>query len=207
MKIANKKLVNSMKKTLLQEVDEQFEHNYSNLEMLFKRNIKKSINKINTSDIDILHVVPAGSFPSGKAESKDIDIIIVMDNQNETINSSKSNYNDTNMKKIGINAKIASIHLSNININKRNSVLKQFNQYLISNKKSILKANKKDVSNAKTKKISDSMIDRLKLNSKKIEQIRISIDKIVKFKDNLVSRRYRFFHDGRVIKNRLFGHM
>ena len=45
MKIANKKLVNSMKKTLLQEVDEQFEHNYSNLEMLFKRNIKKSINK------------------------------------------------------------------------------------------------------------------------------------------------------------------
>ena len=45
MKIANKKLVNSMKKILLQELDEQFKHNYSNLEMLFKRNIKKSINK------------------------------------------------------------------------------------------------------------------------------------------------------------------
>ena len=45
MKIANKKLVNSMKKILLQELDEQFKHNYSNLEMLFKQNIKKSINK------------------------------------------------------------------------------------------------------------------------------------------------------------------
>jgi len=87
------------------------------------------------------------------------------------------------MEKIGKKAKLASLSLSKLTIHKKNSVLKQFNQYLISNKKSILKANKKDVSNAKTKKISDSMIDRLKLNSKKIEQIRISIDKIVKFKD------------------------
>jgi len=87
------------------------------------------------------------------------------------------------MEKIGKKAKLASLSLSKLTIHKKNSVLKQFNQYLISNKKSILNANKKDVSNARTKKISDSMIDRLKLNSKKIEQIRISIDKIVKFKD------------------------
>ena len=49
--------------------------------------------------------------------------------------------------------------------------------------KLIISANKKDLSNAKSKKIKDSMIDRLKLNNKKIVQIRSAIDKIIKFKD------------------------
>ena len=87
------------------------------------------------------------------------------------------------MEKIGKKSKLASLNLSNLNINKKNSVLKKFNQYLKINEKLILSANKKDVSNAQTKKISDSMIDRLKLNSKKIALIRNSIDKIIKFKD------------------------
>jgi len=87
------------------------------------------------------------------------------------------------MKKIGEKAKLASLNLSNLNVNKKNSVLKQFSQYLKANEKSILSANKKDVANAKFKKIKDSMIDRLKLNSKKISQIRNSIEKIAKFKD------------------------
>ena len=87
------------------------------------------------------------------------------------------------MQKIGKKAKLASLRSSNLTIAKKNSVLKQFNQYLKVNKKSILIANKKDISNAKSKKITNSMIDRLKLNSKKIEQIRSSINKIVKFKD------------------------
>ena len=79
------------------------------------------------------------------------------------------------MKKIGERAKIAASHLSNININKRNAVLKQFNQYLKTNSQSILNSNKKDIANAKSKRIKDSMIDRLKLNNKKISQIRNSI--------------------------------
>jgi len=87
------------------------------------------------------------------------------------------------MEKIGEKAKFASLNLSRLNVSKKNSVLKQFSQYLKANKQSILNANKKDVSNAKSKKIKDSMINRLKLNSKKISQIRSSIDKIVKFKD------------------------
>ena len=87
------------------------------------------------------------------------------------------------MKKIGEKAKLASLNLSNLNIDKKNSVLEQFSQYLKVNEKSILIANKKDISNAKSKKINDSMIDRLKLNSKKISQIRNSIEKITKFKD------------------------
>ena len=87
------------------------------------------------------------------------------------------------MQKIGEKAKNASLNLSNISINKKNSVLKQFCHYLRTNEKLILNANKKDISNAKSKKIKDSMIDRLKLNTKKILQIRNSIEKIVKFKD------------------------
>ena len=87
------------------------------------------------------------------------------------------------IEKIGEKAKLAALHLSNVNIEKRNSVLKQFSQYLRANSQSILNSNKKDIYNAKSKKIKESMIDRLKLSNEKIEQIRNSIEKIVKFKD------------------------
>ncbi len=94
------------------------------------------------------------------------------------------------MKKIGEKAKSASSDLFKMNIKKKNSVLKQFNQYLKSNERSILNANKKDVSSAISKKIEDSMIDRLRLSKKKIAQIRSSINEIIKFKDpagNIIS--------------------
>ena len=87
------------------------------------------------------------------------------------------------MQKIGEKAKTASLNLSNLNINKKNSVLKQFSYYLKTNEQLILNANKKDISNAKSKKTKDSMIDRLKLNSKKIIQIRSAIKKIIKFRE------------------------
>ena len=61
--------------------------------------------------------------------------------------------NNLYMEKIGEKAKLASQHLSNLNIDKRNSVLKQFGQYLRTNSQSILNSNKKDISNAKFKKI------------------------------------------------------
>ena len=89
------------------------------------------------------------------------------------------------MKKIGERAKNASLHLSNIDINKRNAVLKQFSRYLKTNSQSILNSNKKDISNAKSKKIRDSMIDRLRLSNNKITQITNSIDNIIKFKNPL----------------------
>tara|TARA_Y100000590_G_scaffold468609_1_gene652089 strand:+ start:1603 stop:2865 length:1263 start_codon:yes stop_codon:yes gene_type:complete len=89
------------------------------------------------------------------------------------------------MNKIGRNAKIASLQISKISIEKRNAVLKQFNRYLKTNSKSILISNKKDIINARTKKISDSMIDRLKLDNKKIKKIINSIEEIIKFKDPL----------------------
>ena len=94
-------------------------------------------------------------------------------------------YKNSYMDKIGEKAKFASLHLSRVNINKRNSVLKLFSKYLKTYSRSILSSNKKDVLNAKSKKIKDSMIERLKLNDKKIKRIRNSIEEIVKFKDPL----------------------
>ena len=54
-------------------------------------------------------------------------------------------YKNLYMEKIGKKAKLASLHLSNVNINKRNSVLKQFSQYLKTNSQLILSSNKKDI--------------------------------------------------------------
>ena len=89
------------------------------------------------------------------------------------------------MDKIGEKAKKASIHLNNIDNNQKNSVLKLFNKYLETYSQSILNANKRDISIAKLKKIKSSMIDRLKLDKKKIKQIRDSINEIIKFKNPL----------------------
>ena len=89
------------------------------------------------------------------------------------------------MIKVGEKAKIASLNLSKISIDKRNSVLRQFSEFLKINSKLILNSNKKDISKAKSKKLKDSMIDRLRLNHEKIEQIRNSIKEIIKFKDPL----------------------
>jgi len=89
------------------------------------------------------------------------------------------------MIKTGEKAKIASLNLSKISIEKRNSVLQQFSKFLKINSKLILDSNKKDISKAKSKKLKDSMIDRLRLDHKKIEQIGNSIKEIIKFKDPL----------------------
>ena len=87
------------------------------------------------------------------------------------------------MQKMGEKAKLASLYLSSVDINKKNAVLKKFNQYLKTNTRLILKENKKDLLYAKSKKIKESMIERLKLNNKKIEHMQSSIKKIIKFKD------------------------
>jgi glutamate-5-semialdehyde dehydrogenase len=79
------------------------------------------------------------------------------------------------IKKMGEKAKLASSNLSSLSIEKRNSVLKKFCEYLKTNSQSILKSNKKDILNAQSKKIKESMIDRLKLDSIKISQIKKSI--------------------------------
>ena len=89
------------------------------------------------------------------------------------------------MQKIGKKAMTASLYLSNTDINKKNSTLKQFSKYLKKYSRLILNANKKDISIAKSKKMKISIIEMLELNNKKIKQIRNSINEIIKFKDPL----------------------
>ena len=57
------------------------------------------------------------------------------------------------MKKIGEKAKIASLNLSNLSIDKKNSVLKQFSFYLKTNEQLILNANKKTYPTQSLKKL------------------------------------------------------
>tara|TARA_B110000438_G_scaffold302921_1_gene362273 strand:+ start:2435 stop:3691 length:1257 start_codon:yes stop_codon:yes gene_type:complete len=87
------------------------------------------------------------------------------------------------MENIGKKAKIASNELSNLNVKKRNDVLKIFYKYLMQYSDLILKSNKKDLT--KVKKMKKGMIERLKLDNHKIHQIRKSIKEIIKFKDPL----------------------
>ncbi len=87
------------------------------------------------------------------------------------------------LEKIGKRAKKASSNITNVSFEKKNSVLKLYSKYLKINEKLILRANKKDIRKAQYNKINNNMIERLKLSSKKIFQIRKSIDKIIKFSD------------------------
>jgi glutamate-5-semialdehyde dehydrogenase len=82
---------------------------------------------------------------------------------------------------IGINAKKAFFKLKNIDSKKINNVLSKYNQLLSENKKQILQENLKDIRKMKRK----NLMDRLILNEKRIEDIRYSIDKIIKFKNPL----------------------
>ena len=87
------------------------------------------------------------------------------------------------MDRLGINAKIASEEISKLSIKKRNLVLSDFCKYLKVYSKKILAANKKDL--FKLKKIKSSMANRLIMDIKKINQIRMSIKEIIKFPDPL----------------------
>ena len=66
---------------------------------------------------------------------------------------------------------------------KKNDVLKAIEQQLLENKDIILEKNKLDVELAKKNGMSESLIDRLILNSSRIEQIAKSIEKVINLKD------------------------
>jgi len=87
------------------------------------------------------------------------------------------------MDQIGKKAKIASNFLTNLNIKKRNEVLRQFCFYLKIYSKKILIENKKDIK--KVKKINNSKISRLEIDENKINDIIKAVNEIIKFKDPL----------------------
>ena len=67
-------------------------------------------------------------------------------------------YKNLYMDKIGKKARFANNYLSNLDIKKKNAVLKQFATYLKTYSKNILKANQKDI--LKAKEIKSSMLRR-----------------------------------------------
>ena len=83
--------------------------------------------------------------------------------------------------KIGLNSKIALQEI--INEKTKNKVLNDYFLLIEKNKKKILNLNKKDIDLAIKKRVKNNLIERLKLNEKKIKQILISVKNIIKLKD------------------------
>ncbi len=93
--------------------------------------------------------------------------------------------------KMGKKSKIAS--LSELDTKKKNKVLKDYYLLINRNKKLILDLNKKDIEKARNKKIKENLIERLILNDKKINEIVISIKRIIKLQDptNIILEKWR----------------
>jgi len=86
-----------------------------------------------------------------------------------------------NLINIGIKAKKAS--KIKIDSKNKNKVLKKFLNLINKNKKKILKENNKDIEFAIKNNLPENLIDRLTLNQKKLEEMQVSIQKIIKLGD------------------------
>ena len=85
------------------------------------------------------------------------------------------------MNLIGQNAKKAI--LNKINTKTKNKVLEKYISLIEKEKKSILKSNLKDIKFAVKKKLKNNLIDRLILNSNKLNSIKQSVKNIIHLKD------------------------
>ena len=70
-----------------------------------------------------------------------------------------------------------------INPKLKNKVLKDYIELIKKNKKLIIKKNNKDIRIAENKKLQKNLIDRLSINTKKINNMCIAINNIIKIKD------------------------
>ncbi len=86
-----------------------------------------------------------------------------------------------NLYNLGIKARTA--NKFSIDTKTKNKVLNKYSQLIKKNKELIIKENIKDIKFAYKKNIKKNLIDRLKLNKKKLENICLSIKKISKLKD------------------------
>ena len=85
------------------------------------------------------------------------------------------------MNLIGIKSRNAFEEKNNTAI--KNKVLNLYSQLLKKEKKTILRENLKDVVFAKNKGLKDNLIDRLKIDEKKLKNIESSVRQISKLKD------------------------
>ena len=87
------------------------------------------------------------------------------------------------VNQIGIQAKVASKELARISGAKKNEALLAMAKHILANKKIIITSNEKDIKNAKQKGLSESFIDRLKLDSESITSIANTLKDIASFED------------------------
>lgn len=88
-----------------------------------------------------------------------------------------------NLEKICEKVKETTSTISIMNNFKKKEVLIQVAQDIIKAKDTIIKANDRDIENAVNKKMKESLIDRLKLNEKRIKEIANSLKKIANLED------------------------
>lgn len=88
-----------------------------------------------------------------------------------------------NLEKICEKVKETTSTMSIISNSKKKEVLIQVAEDIIKAQDKIIKANNKDIENAVNKKMKESLIDRLKLNEKRIEEIANSLKKIANLED------------------------
>lgn len=88
-----------------------------------------------------------------------------------------------NLEKICEKVKETTSTISIMNNLKKKEVLIQVAQDIIKAKDTIIKANDRDIENAVNKKMKESLIDRLKLNEKRIKEIANSLKKIANLED------------------------
>ena len=87
------------------------------------------------------------------------------------------------INQIGIQAKVASKELARISGAKKNEALLAMAKHILANEKIIITSNEKDIKNAKQKGLSESFIDRLKLDSESITSIANTLKDIASFED------------------------
>ena len=87
------------------------------------------------------------------------------------------------VNQIGIQAKAASKELARISGAKKNEALLAMAKHILANEKIIITSNEKDIKNAKQKGLSESFIDRLKLDSESINSIANTLKDIASFED------------------------
>lgn len=80
-------------------------------------------------------------------------------------------------------AKEASYKLNTLNSQIKNNALSKMADYLLKDKDFILKENRKDVQTAEKNKIAKSLIDRLALNDRRLEEMSVSLKDIVALPD------------------------
>jgi len=87
------------------------------------------------------------------------------------------------VQEIAKNAKESSGFISNANTTVKNKVLSDISKHLISSTGEIVKENKKDLERSTRQGMAESLLDRLKLDERRIERKAESINKVIKFTD------------------------